>query len=616
MRSEEIQTNSYLVCERTRSEAVQERICERTYLVASGVQTQTVPSVGAGQQTDPQVYVELARGLQCPLDIVVCVDSSVSVGQEGFDKSVTFLDRLVKELDFPPLQMGIIRFNHLFQVICDLTSDLDVLTERIRSMKYVPGETKLAPALNCAASMLQVASMSTEDYAQEDTIRSKAIVVITDGDPNDPAETELEAQVLKSYGVQILFVQIGKIMNLQSLHRMASTPTEKCVVRLQAYDDLPEAFPLVLRNMVQVSLWVRRAKCVLDLSKYHEVPDINAIEGYEVAVHGSEPIARSYWSWEATRARYVQDSRIVPWEPFRRKALELVLPESRSVACQTLQALRVDSRTQTSAKITADAGLQTLPTLRSSIGSQTISEVSAISTGNWMLVPDSRPLEVVTTRSIPTLSEPIYAMPEVGSSRVALNLEDTELRGPNLQLAETLPSGAPAGSLAFTWDNGSSSHLAVTRVELQVWTAKTSDVARLLGISMQVRGLGSSAAAVVPGARVVCPDEVILGVADLQAKELLMHKVVPAHIESQAPALLLVNGLTPLAPVVLRARLIGSKAIQGAWGPPLLVVPLGPALSAWDARGGANITAALRSALESVQEAPRDIMNMTVQVWR
>jgi len=381
------------------------------------------------------------------------------------------------------------------------------------------------------------------------------------------------------------------------------------------------------------------------------------------------------------RARYTEDSRVVAWEPFHRRNLELVLPVSRSVQCQTHQPLRVDSRTQTSVKITADAGLQTLPPFRASVGSQTGGslEVAAMA-GGWRKA-QTQPiaLELATNRWIQKLSEPRSPPPPVSPTSVTFicgppnmdslaatqqfdvgeyldasatmrtgggqntwrvveqapmppmgieNLRvveqspvgvETLLPSPRLQLAETLPSDAPAGSLAFNWDDGTTSHLAATRVELQVWAASPSDVARLTtvfgGDSVQVRGLGSSAVAIISGPRILCGDEVSLGVIDLQARELLMHKVIPAHVDSQAPALLLVDGLAPLIPVVLRVRLIGGKAALGAWGPPFLIVPLGRALAAWDTKGGANITAALRLALDSVVEAPRDLSDMSVRAW-
>merc|ERR1719399_2590353 len=72
-------------------------------------------------------------------------------------------------------------------------------------MKHSIGETRIAPPLYKAADMLE----STGRRNEAGHPVEKVVVVITDGDPNDPIETEAQIKSLRSRGFRLLFVQVN-----------------------------------------------------------------------------------------------------------------------------------------------------------------------------------------------------------------------------------------------------------------------------------------------------------------------------------------------------------------------------------------------------------------------
>jgi len=262
-------------------------------------------------QTVPQVCVEVSRGSQCPLDLICCIDSSMSVGIEDFLKSKRFAERLVKELELPPVKVGVIRFNDRYTVISPLTPHEDSLLTSLAQMGFEPGETKLGPPLRHAAVMLQ------DSLAQEDVrSRDQAVIVVTDGDPNDMQETALAAEALRAQGVSLVFVRVGNQVNYETIGKLSSQPADKYVINLGSYNELEDSVEDVLRAVLKVSMWVKRAKCLVDLNPYHTVSDIASVPGYDIMVPGWERHGPDWFFWEPRDGVCLQHDQHATWEPY------------------------------------------------------------------------------------------------------------------------------------------------------------------------------------------------------------------------------------------------------------------------------------------------------------
>lgn len=276
-------------------------------------------------QTSPLLYVELARGNQVPFDLVICIDSSCSVGAEGFRMSIEFAIKLIMELEMPLVQIGIIRFNHGFTVVSQMTGSKEQLLIHLQNLKYEPGETKLAPPLQCAGRMLQAGPATMNR-------RKQIVLVITDGDPNDSVQSQREASLLKNCGVLLAFIEVGRdlmplISTLASPRSdknstfevgalplsLASPPMDSYSFHVETYEDLMHIAEQVLLSLVSVSQWVRRAKCSMDFHPYQVVPDLDAVKGLEVLVPGWEPSGPNELHWKPQVGTCIEDAQTCPW---------------------------------------------------------------------------------------------------------------------------------------------------------------------------------------------------------------------------------------------------------------------------------------------------------------
>jgi len=302
-------------------------------VASTAAATSTIHVAEVSTQSEAMLYAELTRGSQCPLDLVCCLDSSVSVGEVNFAKGVLFMERLIDKLEMPPVQVGVLRFNQRCTVVAPLGHDRDHMKNCVRNMTYEPGETALGPPLMWASNMLAAGVPQT---------RRQAVIIISDGDPGDKLETQAASQKLKDAGVIIIVVRVGDISNHAMLQRLASHPSEEHIVNVRNYDELIDAIAKVLRLVVQISRWVRRAKLSLGelgLPPYEVVEDIATMPGQELLVPGWELDGNDSFMWRPSAGHCLQDPKSVSWdadpEPFQIIQVETADPQQ--VKLQPLQ---------------------------------------------------------------------------------------------------------------------------------------------------------------------------------------------------------------------------------------------------------------------------------------
>lgn len=336
-------------------------------------------------QTEPQVYASFVKGAQLPLDVVFVVDSSFSVGDDGFARSVAFLERVVDDLETPPVRAAVIRFSHEVAVVSELTDKRGVLLQRIAAMPYAPGGTDLTAPLRRAGQMLRADGGAAA--------RGRAVVVLTDGQAGDWSTAGLAVQALVGAGVRVLPVCVSSAAKQDAAAAApgAGPPSAagawpeglakqlhgcEAPIFLEGYEGLAAASELVLGRIVEVAQWAYCAKASLDWSDYAIVEDIDAVEGFEVMVPGwtSQPAsgggrgggrgdgAHKVWRWEGSDD-VLMDSEVVPWDP------SLVRPPSAAPTPRADAASQVDLAPPERALAqelvpTACAGAQTEPVVK------------------------------------------------------------------------------------------------------------------------------------------------------------------------------------------------------------------------------------------------------------
>jgi len=282
-------------------------------------------------QTAPAVTVKLGQWRNAPLDLVVCLDSSasfclarqpprplqakdgekeaeplVSFMESGtFQRAKGFIQQLAHELRLPDIRVGLIRFEDIDEVICPLTEEVTDFIKSVKSMALSPGETKFAPAMRKALEMLTDSNPAVDipggDWPKPKI--AKAVLVITDGDPNDMMETKEVTAMFKDKDVQLLFVKVGQNPKApDSLDALAvpwprppsaswsgSADLQEAKGVYRATEDEPSALaaliPDILRQLLRGIRPIVRARCALPLQDYSvagDIEDLSSICGHEV----------------------------------------------------------------------------------------------------------------------------------------------------------------------------------------------------------------------------------------------------------------------------------------------------------------------------------------------
>eukprot|EP00929_Paragymnodinium_shiwhaense_P105078 TRINITY_DN6998_c1_g1_i2.p1 TRINITY_DN6998_c1_g1~~TRINITY_DN6998_c1_g1_i2.p1 ORF type:complete len:1754 (+),score=399.26 TRINITY_DN6998_c1_g1_i2:329-5590(+) len=291
-------------------------------------------------QTGPQVFVELEPGFQTPLDLVCCLESSHLFGETGFRSAVNFLLHLLDEMDIPPVQMALLHFGGAARELASLDSSYGDLREALEVAQYSPGSaTKLAPSLARARRCLEGGSTLRADPAITGRAPPRtAVLVLCSGDMVDPTEAKREIEALKESGHDVFAVRIEATaradhdnlaygeqeeeeafaavgMGASSAHNwpLPGLAQDRHFL-LRPREDPAMVASEILQSLVELSLQVRRARCVVHPAAYEEVLDINTVDGSDIIVPGWEAHSSAAWVWDPRQGVPLEVGRTVPWD--------------------------------------------------------------------------------------------------------------------------------------------------------------------------------------------------------------------------------------------------------------------------------------------------------------
>jgi hypothetical protein len=178
-------------------------------------------------------------------DLVIAVDGSGSVKQEGFDAIKDLAVNLTSKYQneyygVEDMRIGLVLFgngeyfdNGTFQPaleVVSITSDLASVSTAIEGLQWQRGFTNVIEALTTADNMFA----DGRDDAQS------AILMISDGKWVSQYRTTMKADALKDKGVQIFMAPISKYdsPNLKQIREWASSPWETNYERIPGLDAL------------------------------------------------------------------------------------------------------------------------------------------------------------------------------------------------------------------------------------------------------------------------------------------------------------------------------------------------------------------------------------------
>jgi len=192
-----------------------------------------------------------------PLDLVCCIESSSNVGKKGLQCVTGILENLIRQLEMPPVKVGVVSFASTICGVCQLSRDKEAILGEVRALPWMPQDANanLLQPLQKAGSMLGIegASSMGESPSLHDG-RSKVILVVrkSSDDPRDLAEADPVAADLKTAGATVLFLQMGDTASRFASEKIASTPTRQYVFHLCNYNGPELATDAVLGRLSEI----------------------------------------------------------------------------------------------------------------------------------------------------------------------------------------------------------------------------------------------------------------------------------------------------------------------------------------------------------------------------
>lgn len=121
------------------------------------------------------------EGLPSKLDAMILVDSSGSVGDPNFQKSLKFIAKFADKMHMGDQRLEVIRFTQeVFDAINFASSahmSKDALRAKIMGIEYKKGATLTGKAMNAAVRVFHDSGRKATDVA-------KYLIVMTDGESN------------------------------------------------------------------------------------------------------------------------------------------------------------------------------------------------------------------------------------------------------------------------------------------------------------------------------------------------------------------------------------------------------------------------------------------------
>jgi hypothetical protein len=192
------------------------------------------------------------------MDLILAIDASGSLRESGFDLVRDFAYNLTgrylpRYFGRGAMQVGVVQFgNGLVAVdgtitpalsIQPLTSDMEVVREKIKELTWQKGFTNMAQALISAETMLQHGGRADAQ---------SAVMVLSDGKPSLIFSTTQKVKKLKEANVQLFMAPImdNEGEEMHQMEEWASQPWETNLVHIPGLAALKSDFGLFVEQLV------------------------------------------------------------------------------------------------------------------------------------------------------------------------------------------------------------------------------------------------------------------------------------------------------------------------------------------------------------------------------
>ncbi|RUS75554.1 hypothetical protein EGW08_016679, partial [Elysia chlorotica] len=159
---------------------------------------------------------------RCKADIYFFLDASGSVGLKNFEQVLGFVKLLVHAFPIGSdnVRVGLETFAGRLANRISLNTYMNEteLLEAVDSVRYTKGRTSTHKALKKARTVFDVSRGGREDVPNY-------LVVVTDGQSNNPQKTKAEASLLAKEDITVLAIGVGSQSNKEELGLIASSPS-------------------------------------------------------------------------------------------------------------------------------------------------------------------------------------------------------------------------------------------------------------------------------------------------------------------------------------------------------------------------------------------------------
>jgi len=168
-----------------------------------------------------------------PTDVYFLLDSSTSVNPDNFIAMLHFIIDVIDMFDVTSgvTRVAVVGYNDGIHPFILLNNDYSPsqLKDRILGLPYLGGGTK-------TGSAFQYLRQTGLTHARQEA--AQVVILLTDGQSEDPDMTHTEARKLRDQGVHLFAIGIGYGVDIHELRGIGSKPVTDTVFRIQDFSAL------------------------------------------------------------------------------------------------------------------------------------------------------------------------------------------------------------------------------------------------------------------------------------------------------------------------------------------------------------------------------------------
>ena len=173
------------------------------------------------------------------LDVVVVLDGSASIRSSDWQKALSFVNKLVGgfQISADQVELGVVQFSESADTVIGLSADAGAITSAVSSLQQMRMNTNTYAGFTQAKHILDTQGRSGT--------KGKLVIIITDGVQNEGPPAKIIADTMKSSGVQIFGVGVGRGADPQEIKQWcscASTPCDDHYFSVSAFDQARAAW--------------------------------------------------------------------------------------------------------------------------------------------------------------------------------------------------------------------------------------------------------------------------------------------------------------------------------------------------------------------------------------